>query len=224
MILKKTTLADSVSQRLLNDIVMGKLVQGSKISEEELAKGYGVSRAPMREAIRQMETYQLITRKPHIGARIIKLSVEELIELYEIRESLEGKACCLAAERITNEELDELEKLLRIHENKPDVKENKAYFQQGDMDFHLLIIKASHNNRLINLMENQLYHLMLMYRYQLSTQPTRPKKALDEHGRILEALKERDGKLAELLMQRHLKRAREALCSVHKTTNYNNVV
>src|SRR5471032_724236 len=110
------TLSENVFRRIQAAIVKGEIAPGSKISEPELARTYGISRGPLREAIHRLEGQRLLVRVPHVGARVVSLSHAELIELYEIRESLEGMACRLAAERMTDEEIDELRRVLDTHE------------------------------------------------------------------------------------------------------------
>ena len=100
------TLAEHVFRRIQAAIVQGEIPPGSKISEPELARTYGISRGPLREAIHRLEGQKLLVRVPHVGARVVSLSHAELIELYEIRESLEGMACRLAAERMSQAEID----------------------------------------------------------------------------------------------------------------------
>lgn len=96
------TMSENVFRRIQAAIVKGEIAPGSKISEPELARTYGISRGPLREAIHRLEGQRLLVRVPHVGARVVSLSHAELIELYEIRESLEGMACRLAAERMTD--------------------------------------------------------------------------------------------------------------------------
>ena len=110
------TLSEQVFRRIQAAIVKGEIAPGSKISEPELARTYGISRGPLREAIHRLEGQRLLVRIPHVGARVVSLSHAELIELYEIRESLEGMACRLAAERMTQKEIDELRQVLDLHE------------------------------------------------------------------------------------------------------------
>ncbi|WP_243209522.1 GntR family transcriptional regulator, partial [Pseudomonas aeruginosa] len=102
------TLSEHVFRKIQSAIVSGEIAPGSKISEPELARTYGISRGPLREAIHRLEGLRLLVRVPHVGARVVSLSHAELIELYEIRESLEGMACRLAAERMSQAEIDEL--------------------------------------------------------------------------------------------------------------------
>ena len=204
------TLADRVFTRLQDDIVRGEIPPGSKVSETELAGRYGVSRGPLREAIRRLESRKLLEREVHVGTRVASLSFEDLIEIYYVREALEGQAARLAAERMTDQEVAGLHQVLAQHEQQQDIREDTAYFQrEGDLDFHYRIIQGSHNRPLIRMLIGELYHLVRMYRYQFSTTANRPQKALHEHRRIIEAIESRDAEMAELLMRRHISRARE---------------
>ncbi|MBA1228435.1 GntR family transcriptional regulator [Pseudomonas viridiflava] len=199
------TLSENVFRRIQAAIVKGEIAPGSKISEPELARTYGISRGPLREAIHRLEGQRLVVRIPHVGARVVSLSHAEMIELYEIRESLEGMACRLAAQRMTSEEIDELRRVLDTHERDAAFQAGVGYYQQeGDFDFHYRIIQGSGNRTLSQMLCGELYQLVRMYRIQFSTTPNRPRQAFAEHHRILDAIAERDGELAELLMRRHI--------------------
>lgn len=206
------TLADRVFARLQDDIVLGVLKPGTKLGETELAARYGVSRGPLREAIRRLESRKLLERVPHVGTRVAALTVTDLIEIYRVREALEGLAARLAAENMSDAERRGLVDLLAMHEQQQDLQADTAYYQhEGDLDFHYRIIQGSHNRALIDLLLGEMYHRIRMYRYQVSMSANRPQKALGEHRRIAEAIEARDGEMAELLMRRHLSRAREHL-------------
>lgn len=206
------TLADRVFTQLQDDIVLGVLAPGAKLGETELAGRYGVSRGPLREAIRRLEARRLLERIPHVGTRVASLKPADLIEIYHVREALEGMASRLAAEHMSETEVAGLWELLALHEQQQDIQEDVAYYQRaGDLDFHYRIIQGSHNATLIDLLLGEIYHRVRRYRYQLSTTPNRPRKALGEHRRIVEAIEARDGEMAELLMRRHISRAREFL-------------
>jgi DNA-binding GntR family transcriptional regulator len=208
----KHTLADGLRGKLVNAIIEGELPQGSKISEVELARRYGVSRGPLREAIRDLEGMRLVERRPHAGVSVISLGLEALMEIYTIRESLEGMAARLAATEMSDEEIADLKTLLGVHEAKVKDSDGRVYcHQQGDLDFHLQVIKGSHNVRLLRLMRDELYQPIMMYRRQSSRQPFRPARALEEHKRICDAIESRDPELAELLMRRHIQGSKEAL-------------
>ena len=212
------TLADRVFARLQDDIVRGEILPGSKVSETELASRYGVSRGPLREAIRRLESRKLLERGVHVGTRVASLSVNDLIEIYHVREALEGMAARLAAEHMTAEEVRGLYDVLAQHEQQQDLREDVAYFQrEGDLDFHYRIIQGSHNATLSQLLIGELYHLVRMYRYQFSTVANRPQKALNEHRRIVEAIEARDAEMAELLMRRHISSARKNIENQYTT-------
>lgn len=212
------TLADRVFARLQDDIVRGEILPGSKVSETELASRYGVSRGPLREAIRRLESRKLLERVVHVGTRVASLSVNDLIEIYHVREALEGMAARLAAEHMTAEEVRGLYDVLAQHEQQQDLREDVAYFQrEGDLDFHYRIIQGSHNATLSQLLIGELYHLVRMYRYQFSTVANRPQKALNEHRRIVEAIEARDAEMAELLMRRHISSARKNIENQYTT-------
>lgn len=203
------TLADRVCKQIVTAIVKGELKPGQKISEPELARTYGISRGPLREAIRRLEGWRLVERKPHVGARVVELTSRELVEIYHVREALEGMACRLAATHMTQEEIDSLKALLDSHQMSIEQKEGRSYFQkEGDLDFHYRIVQGSKNAKLQELLGADLYHLVRMYRYQFSVSSSRPKRALKEHRQIIDAIESRDPELAEMLMRRHISAAR----------------
>ncbi|HHY0360268.1 TPA: GntR family transcriptional regulator [Vibrio cholerae] len=209
---KESTKSENLTEYLIEAIVEGELAPGSKISEPELAKQFQVSRGPLREALMRVEGLGLIERIPHIGARVIQLSPTKLVELYAVREALEGMAARLAARNITEIELAGLESLLSTHSTHIDQVEGASYFhQQGDFDFHYRIIQASRNQQLIGLLCDELYHLLRMYRYQSPRSHSRPVEALEEHKFILRAIRQRDEELAEMLMRRHISRSRQLI-------------
>ncbi|ELL1563347.1 GntR family transcriptional regulator [Vibrio cholerae] len=209
---KESTKSENLTEYLIEAIVEGQLAPGSKISEPELAKQFQVSRGPLREALMRVEGLGLIERIPHIGARVIQLSPTKLVELYAVREALEGMAARLAARNITENELAGLESLLSTHSTHIDQVEGASYFhQQGDFDFHYRIIQASRNQQLIGLLCDELYHLLRMYRYQSPRSHSRPVEALEEHKFILRAIRQRDEELAEMLMRRHISRSRQLI-------------
>jgi len=204
------TITDQVLETLITRIVEGDMPAGSKFSEQDLADTLHVSRAPLREAIRRLEGLNLVKHIPHVGARVVELTHNELIEIYEIREALEGMAAGLAAKNMNEGEINYLGKLLDVHEQGIEQSGGNEYFQkQGDFDFHYCIIHGSKNKRLIKQLCGELYHLIRMYRHRSSSSLSRrPGKALAEHRNIVAAIEERDSEFAEMLMRRHIKSAR----------------
>lgn len=145
----------------------------------------------------------MVERRPNVGARVVALSPEGLIELYQVRESLEGMAARLAATNMSDEEVAELKLLLNSQSE--NIKTTERYYQEaGDLDFHYRIILGSKNNHLINMLVNGLYHLVRMYRVQLGMAGPRVSTAFDEHKHIVQAISNRDPELAEMLMRRHI--------------------
>lgn len=204
------TLADRVFSEIQNAIVKGELKPGSKMSEAELASRYGVSRGPLREALRRLEGRKLLTRIPHVGVRVISLSFEELIHIYQVREALEGMAARLAALTMSAGEVQGLKALLADHEKQAELQEGRAYFQEeGDLDFHYRIVQGSRNEVLTQMLCGELYHRVRLYRYQFSVTEGRPQKAFSDHLRIIEAIESRDAEMAEILMRRHISSARK---------------
>lgn len=200
-----STLADGAFERIQQAIVQGELAPGTRISEQYLCSTFGIGRGPLREAIRRLEGRRLVVRTPHAGVRVASLSQEELIELYHVREALEGMACRLAAQNMTDAEIAGLREVLAMHEQHSGLKTNESYYQQeGDLDIHYRIIQGSRNRTLSDMLCGDLYHLVRMYRYRYSTTPKRPQQAFAEHHRIIEAIADRDGELAEMLMRRHI--------------------
>ncbi|MBR0670427.1 GntR family transcriptional regulator [Neoroseomonas soli] len=203
------TLSEHAFRQIQSAIVKGDIAPGSKISEPELARAYGISRGPLREALHRLEGQKLLVRVPHVGARVVSLSRQELSELYEIREALEGTACRLAAERMRPEQVEELRRVLLAHERDEAFQAGRGYYQQeGDYDFHYRIVQGSGNQMLFRLLCDELYQLARMYRIQYSASPHRPRQAYAEHHRILDAIADGDGELAELLMRRHIRASR----------------
>jgi DNA-binding GntR family transcriptional regulator len=215
------TLADKVCEQIVTAIVVGDIPPGYKISEPELARTYGISRGPLREAMRRLEGLRLIERKPHVGARVVKLTVKELIEIYRVREALEGMACRMAAEFMPDDEIASLRTLLDEHERSVEQLDGRSYFQkEGDLDFHYRIVQGSRNAKLLELLGSDLYHLVRMYRYQFSVSSSRPMRALKEHRQIVDAIEARDPELAEMLMRRHISAARKNIeARLNKTTD-----
>jgi len=209
---RSKTHADRVFEQIERAIVTGEFAPGSRLGEETLAERFGISRGPLREALRQLEGRGLVVRLPHAGVRVVALDHKDLVELYEVRANLEGLACRLAAQRTSNAEAAALEALLRQHGDEEGVRTGRAYFQEhGTFDFHFAIARLSKSRRLEKLLCDDLYSLTRLFRYRTGHKPGRPQKAYNDHLRICEALRQHDSELAELLMRRHVEAARKEL-------------
>jgi DNA-binding GntR family transcriptional regulator len=131
------SLSDQVFDRLLEAITSGRFEPGERLSETNLAKMLGVSRGPLREAIRRLEGRKLVERTPNVGPRVVSLGTDELTEIFHIRERLEALAVRLATERMTEEQLDELEERLSQHAGNVTLQRGDGYLQSaGAEDCH----------------------------------------------------------------------------------------
>lgn len=205
-----TTRADIVFTQLRQRIVEGDIAIGSKLSEPELAKYYEISRSTLRDALSRLEGNGLLERKANVGYRVIGLSTNQLLEIFHVRESLEGMACRLAAQNMTEQQLTELKELLKSHQENEKLQQGQAYIQkEGDLDFHFQIVQGSNNQMLIRLLCEELYYLVRMYRYQFGMASPRAKRAFTEHYNIIQAIEDKDGELAEILMRRHIAASRK---------------
>ena len=208
----QATLADIAAHRLAQSIVTGELAQGQKLNEAELAERFGMGRGPLREALRHLEGMRLVTRVPNAGARVVVLDRKTLSDLYAVREALEGMACRIAATQMTDEQIDQLRHLLDSHEKQIKKQGGKVYAQkEGDLDFHFQIVRGSGNQMLMDLLGSEQYQLLRMCRYRTSRNAERTGPALQQHRQIVEALAQRDGELAEMLMRRHIQGAWQSI-------------
>ncbi len=202
------TLTAKITATLREGIVRGEIVPGTKLSEPKLAEQFQTSRGPIREAVRRLEMMGLVRHVAHEGVRVITLGLQEVVDIYHVREALEGKAAALAARNMTDEDLDELTNLMEMHREHQ--SHTGSYMQaDGDFDFHYKIIQGSKNVFLIRQLCEELYHLIRMFRHRSARFEHRANVALVEHQQLLYALQQRDEDLAEIMMRRHIARARE---------------
>ena len=206
------SLSETLFEQLSEAIVRGEFAPGQKLSEPRLAARYGVSRGSLREAIRRLEERRLVTRSPRQGVRVVAPNGRKAVELMQMREVLEGLAAREAAQHAAQEEIDELRAMLTRHRQTLEDPETLVYWQERvDSDFHFAVARLSGNGELCALLCDAYYPLLRLYRMQHRMVPGRARRALQEHERVVEAIAERDGELAELLMRRHIARARQAV-------------
>jgi len=206
------SLVDFVAERIEAAIVGGSLEPGSRISEQALALSLGVSRGPLREAIRRLEGRKLLTRTTNIGVRVAELSLKDLNEILLVREALEGMAAGLAAQAMSDAEIAALRGLVEGHGKQKSLVEGKGYYQEAeDEDFHVRVVTGSGNTRLAEMLMSDLYYLLRVYRYRSSTKPGRAQAALDEHLAVVDAIARRDSAGAEAAMRLHLRHARRVV-------------
>ncbi len=200
---KQQSLGDGIFERLLLRIQSGEFQPGLVLNESALAAEFGVSRGPVREAIRRLQGIQLVSRESYLKARVTTLTPKALTELFQMREALEGYACRLAAERMADAEIEALAVDLERHRQADDTPDAA----REAPDFHTRIVQASGNERIIEALCGDLYHLLRAYRRQSGSTGGRRPHAHREHWEILRAIRGRDPDLAESLMRSHIARA-----------------
>lgn len=205
-------LRDVVFETMRDAIITQVLKPGERLMEIQLADEMGVSRTPVREAIRKLELEGLVVMVPRKGAYVAGVSMKDIHEVYEVRSALEMLAVTLAAERITEEELDALERQVLRESEEEDRQDgsdlnNIIYI---DSSFHDIIYQAAHNQRLVQFV-NILQEQLQRFRAASLARPGRSKTALEEHKQIVEALSERNGELAAKLAREHIENAENAM-------------
>lgn len=189
-------------------ILSGEFARGQRLREEELAERVGVSRTPVREALRRLDAEGLIDFTPNRGARVTAWSERELEDLYEARALLEGFGARLAAARITAEELDELaqiaDKMAALAASDPKPADELTTLNG---EFHRAIANASRNSQLDTLVRG-LMDVPLIYRTFQRYSPDRMRASQFHHNELVDALRARDGEWAEAVMRAHILAAR----------------
>lgn len=212
MELNNAPLSNSLLGKLQKDILTGKLKPGDKLTEQELCKAYGVSRTPVREALRQLEADGLVENILNRGAFVVGMSEQDYEDMFELRKAYEVQAVKWAIERITEEEMDRLEETFEFME---------FYTLRNDIDkmltinsgFHQVIYEASHNRMLKKLLSS--YQNYLKYKgMQSAYDDNYLTTVLEEHRAIFKAFKDKDVKAGALAMEMHIDRARERRCGI----------
>lgn len=202
-------LRELVFESLREAIILGRLKPGERMMEMQLADEMGVSRTPVREAIRKLELEGFVVMIPRKGAYVAGISVKDIVDVFEVRASLEALAAGLAAERITDAELEELERsLVQILEVSD--REDLGAIVETDTNFHDLIYKACRNERLVQIITH-LKEQIQRFRTTSLSQPGRSKDALGEHRAIVEAISERNVEMAQALAREHIENAEQSL-------------
>ncbi len=201
-----TTLSDRLFTSTLNAIYSGEFAPGDEVNEAGLAERFGVSRGPVREAVRRLQGIGLVSREPYMRATVVSLTPVQVRELFEMREALEGMACRLAARRMSDADLDRFAADLDAA-RAARLAGSRSRSGVPDFDFHERIIRGSGNARITSTLCGDMYHLLRVYRRRSGAVRERSEEAHAEHWQILRALRARDGELAESLMRAHVARA-----------------
>ena len=183
-------------------IIKGDLAQGGKLFEAKIAEQLGVSRTPVREALRELAAEGFVTMTPNQGMVVNKASIKDIREVLQIRGVLEGLASRLAAKLIKKEEIKELERYLKQME-KFTIKNDLLAFSEMDEKFHELILDICGNKRLIKIHRN-LNDIFHRFRVRTLAVSNNFQLFLGEHKKIMEAIKMGDSINADILSQRHV--------------------
>jgi len=198
-------LRELVFEHLREAIISGRLKPGERLMEVQLAEEMGVSRTPAREAIRKLELEGLVVMIARRGVYVSNLSIKDVTETFEIRAALESLAAGLAAERITPEGLEQLERILvRIGECMDDSDVDRLV--ELDEEFHSILFAASRNQRLTQIINNLREQINRFRKTSLST-PGRFRAVFEEHKRIAEAISQGNSPLAQALSKKHMENA-----------------
>ncbi len=192
---------------LSNEIIYGTLPPNEKITEKVLADRFGTSRGPVRDALQRLQNNALITRMPNGGTRVVSFTPKQAKDLLHVLMLLECESAKQAAIHATDADITHIESILNTHghiiakHNKP-----SYLYQHYNTAFHLAIAKASQNAYIEDIMKDDLYLRLQACRNQnLSTiTESRYASGFIEHKNIFHAIKNKDKKMAKLLMKRHL--------------------
>jgi DNA-binding GntR family transcriptional regulator len=195
------TLAATIHRRLEAEIADGRLEPGSRLDEQEVAQRFGASRTPVREAFRLLAAADLVELRGRQGALVRSLSMQTLIEMFQVMGELEGLCARLAARRIT---AAQQERLAAIHARLEQAMAGGAdAFYDVNQEFHEVIYEASHNAFLAD-QTRRLRNRVAAYRRRVTRMPNRLADTLREHAEVMEAIAARDPERAHKAMRDHL--------------------
>jgi DNA-binding GntR family transcriptional regulator len=198
---KHLTLREQILETIRDAIIKGALKPGEKVAEPELAERFGISRTPIREAFRQLESEGYLTVIPRKGAVVAAFSQKDIEEFYAIKSILEGYAARKACENLTSKEIEKLEafnaKLLNLAEGS-DIK----HFFKVHNDFHDLFIRAAQNDKLSEMISGLVSKFQRLRLASLSL-PGRMKISVEEHEKIIDSFRKKNPVLAEKLVRKN---------------------
>ena len=195
-------LRDVVFNTLRQAILTGELKPGERLMEIHLAERLGVSRTPIREAIRKLELEGLVTMIPRRGAEVAQITEKSMSDVLEVRRALDALCVELACDRITEEELARLEQACSDFEAAVKTRDNKV-IAQADVKLHDIIVQATGNSRLIQLVNN-LSEQMYRYRFEYIKDSSRHENLVEEHRMIYESVLHRDKQKAAEASKIHI--------------------
>ncbi len=202
-------LRDVIFNTLRDAIVSGELKPGERLMEVSLAEKMGVSRTPVREAVRKLEMEGLVKMTPRRGTHVAEISVKDIIDVLEIRAALDKLATKLAANRIRPEGIRQLENIHRQYKAALE-KENLSAAIKKDVEFHEAIYNASGNPKLVSVAGNlreQIYRFRVIYMKDFSN----AEDVLEEHENILEAMRKGDALKAGNMAEEHIMHQQQSI-------------
>ncbi|MFJ9085151.1 GntR family transcriptional regulator [Streptomyces sp. NPDC102384] len=209
--LQQTSMQAKVAEELRRMIISGELPPRSSLSEMTLSQTFGVSRTPIREALKQLQIEGLVEVRPRVGTFVAVPSRREITELFQMKELLEGAAARLLAFRGNVPEVERLADNMSAADEAVRAGDSEQY-EKLVHDFHELIMVGADNSKLeahYRTLMNQLAYARLV-RTSLS-QPGRLTESDHEHHRVLDLIRARDGDGAERVMREHVRRSHQAL-------------
>ncbi len=202
-------LRDVVFNTLRQAILTGELKPGERLMEIHLANRLGVSRTPIREAIRKLELEGLVTMIPRRGAEVAQITEKSMNDVLEVRRALDALCVELACDRISEEELDKLKKACIGFEQAVTTRDAKK-IAQADVALHDIIVQATGNQRLIQLVNN-LSEQMYRYRFEYIKDFTQHKRLVEEHRIIYESIVNKDKETASQAAKTHIDNQEKAI-------------
>jgi DNA-binding GntR family transcriptional regulator len=200
-IIKQQSIADQVYQHIKDMILSGELAGGDRIPEEKIAGDLGISRTPVREALKRLEAYGLIYIKPRSYAEVAKLDEEEIRSIADVRAAMEALIARLLAERMDEEQYKSLLKLAEECEEAA-LAENLGLTFEKDSDLHLQMARYTNNPYIYTFME-QLDAKIQLYRVSKCITLSKVQKNVNQHFKILDAIKDKNVQSAIKLMEKH---------------------
>lgn len=202
-----------VYETIRDAIISGKFSPGTKLTVDDLSKELNVSRTPVKEALVRLEREGLVENIPRRGMYVAKISIEDALEIYELREVLEGFAVRKASENIDKESLKLLKEILSKGE-KYIRNGNFKDYSNIDEQFHKILWNLSGNKRLFRILENIRSIIRLLMTSSVNI-PGRASASLLEHRKILSAIEKNNPELAESYMKEHIKNVKEIVIKTY---------
>ena len=203
---KSVSLADQVFEKLENDIIHGVYPRGEILTELKLVEQLGVSRTPIREALRRLEHERLI-KDSGKGSIVLGITLEDLIDIMNIRQQIEGLAAYYTVLNITPDELAELQRISELQDFYY-AKQDMERLRQMDDRFHDAIYRFSDRSVICDTLR-PLHRKTQRYRKLSLDNPTRLSESIDEHKHILAAIMDKNAELAAELTTKHIANAKE---------------